>query len=189
MQKTQTALHTKIVRTEIIAGITTFLASMYIIVVNPSILKDAGMPFSGVLTATVLVSASSSIMMGLYAKNPILLAPGMGLNSFFVYSVVKGMGVEWEVALGAVFWSGIIFLVLSVFNIRTLILKAIPEQIRYGVAAGIGLFITLIGFSNANFIVHTPSTILGLGELNAITITFIAMSSLRQVLKKAVEQG
>lgn len=161
------------IKTEIIAGITTFLASMYIIVVNPSILKDAGMPFNGVLTATILVSVFSSIMMGLYAKNPILLAPGMGLNSFFAYSVVKGMGVEWAVALGAVFWSGMIFLLLSVFNVRTMILKAIPDQIRFAVAAGIGLFITLIGFSNANFIVHKPETILGLGELNSITITFV----------------
>ncbi len=140
------------------------------------------MPFSGVLTATVLVSAFSSIMMGLYAKNPILLAPGMGLNSFFAYSVVKGMGVEWEVALGAVFWSGIIFLLLSAFNIRTLILKAIPDQIRFAVAAGIGLFITLIGFSNAKFIIHTPTTILGLNELNSITVTFVVGLFLTAVL-------
>lgn len=160
-------------KTEVIAGITTFLASMYIIIVNPSILRDAGMPFGGVLTATILVSAFSTIMMGIYAKNPILLAPGMGLNAFFAYSVVIGMGVKWEVALGAVFWSGIIFLLLSVFNIRTLILKAIPAQIRYAVAAGIGFFITIIGFANAKFIVHTPSTILGFNELNSITITFI----------------
>ena len=160
-------------KTEVISGITTFLASMYIIIVNPSILRDAGMPFSGVLTATILVSAFSSIMMGLYAKNPILVAPGMGLNAFFTYSVVIGMGIRWEIALGAVFWSGIIFLLLSIFNIRTLILKAIPGQIRFAVAAGIGLFITLIGFANAKFIVHTPSTILGFNGLNSITITFI----------------
>jgi AGZA family xanthine/uracil permease-like MFS transporter len=160
-------------KTEVIAGVTTFLASMYIIIVNPSILRDTGMPFSGVLTATILVSAFSSIMMGLYAKNPILVAPGMGLNAFFTYSVVIGMGVRWEIALGAVFWSGIIFLLLSIFNIRTLILKAIPGQIRFAVAAGIGLFITLIGFANAKFIVHTPSTILGFNGLNSITITFI----------------
>ena len=160
-------------KTEVISGITTFLASMYIIIVNPSILRDAGMPFSGVLTATILVSAFSSIMMGLYAKNPILVAPGMGLNAFFTYSVVIGMGIKWEIALGAVFWSGIIFLLLSIFNIRTLILKAIPGQIRFAVAAGIGLFITLIGFANAKFIVHTPSTILGFNGLNSITITFI----------------
>jgi AGZA family xanthine/uracil permease-like MFS transporter len=170
------------IRTEIIGGITTFLASMYIIIVNPSILQDAGMPFSGVLTATILVSSFSSIMMGLYAKNPILLAPGMGLNAFFAYSVVNGMGVEWDVALGAVFWSGIIFLILSIFNIRTLILKAIPGQIRYAVAAGIGLFITLIGFANAKFIVHTPTTILGFNELDSITITFVIGLFLTAVL-------
>src|SRR6056297_3845690 len=91
------------IKTEIIAGITTFLSTMYIIIVNPSILSNTGMPFSGVLTATILVSAFSSIMMGLYAKNPIVVAPGMGLNAFFAYSVVLGMGVKWETALGAVF--------------------------------------------------------------------------------------
>jgi hypothetical protein len=146
---------------------------MYIIVVNPSILQRTGMPFSGVLTATILVSAFSSVMMGLYAKNPILLAPGMGLNAFFTYSVVAGMGVAWEVALGAVFWSGIIFLLLSIFNVRTLILRAIPQQIRFAVAAGIGLFIALIGFANARFIVHTPGTILGFGGLDSLTLTFV----------------
>ena len=95
-------------RTEILAGVTTFLATMYIIVVNPSILKDAGMPFSGVLTATVLISAFSSIAMGFYAKNPIVLAPGMGINAFFTYTVVIGMKVPWAAALGAVFWSGVL---------------------------------------------------------------------------------
>ncbi len=161
------------VKTEILAGITTFLATMYIIVVNPAILKNAGMPFSGVLTSTILVSAFSSIMMGIYAKNPIVLAPGMGLNSFFAFTVVLGMGVSWEKALGAVFWSGIIFLALSIFKIRKLILLAIPNQIRYGVAAGIGLFITVIGLKNAGFIISNPATIVGRGPLNAITITFL----------------
>jgi len=161
------------VKTEIIAGITSFLATMYIIVVNPAIISETGMPFSGILTATVLVSAFSSIMMGIYANNPIVLAPGMGLNAFFTYSVVLGMGVKWETALGAVFWSGIVFLLLSIFNIRTAIVKAIPKQIRYAVAAGIGLFITLIGFFNAGFIVSNPATVIGMGELNPITVTFL----------------
>ncbi|MDM8515121.1 NCS2 family permease [Desulfobacterales bacterium HSG16] len=161
------------IKTEIIAGITTFLATMYIIVVNPAIISKTGMPFGGILTATVLVSAFSSIMMGIYAKNPIVLAPGMGLNAFFTYSVVFGMGVKWEVALGAVFWSGIIFILLSVFNVRTQIVKAIPQQIRYAIAAGIGLFITLIGFTNAKFIVANPATILGFGGMNPITLTFV----------------
>lgn len=160
-------------KTEIIAGITTFLATMYIIVVNPGIISNTGMPFSGVLTATVLVSAFSSIMMGIYAKNPIVLAPGMGLNAFFTYSVVMHLDVKWEIALGAVFWSGIVFLLLSIFNIRTAIVKAIPKQIRYAVAAGIGLFITLIGFVNASFIVDNPVTLVAFGGLNAVTITFI----------------
>ena len=161
------------VKTEVIAGITTFLSMMYIIIVNPAVIADSGMPFGGVLTATILVSAFSSIMMGFYANNPIAIAPGMGLNAFFTYSVVLGMGIKWEVALGAVFWSGIIFLLLSVFNIRTHIVKAIPKQLRFAISAGIGLFITLIGFVNAGFIVSNPATIVGLGEMNPVTITFI----------------
>ncbi len=169
-------------RTEILAGSATFLAAMYIIVVNPSILQNTGMPFSAVLTATILVSAFSSIFMGLYAKNPIMLAPGMGLNAFFAYSVVLGMGVPWATALGAVFWSGIIFLLLSVFNIRTLIVQAIPKQIRFGVAAGIGLFITLIGLANSGFVVHNDATIVGRGALTPAVLTFLAGFALTSVL-------
>ena len=160
-------------KTEIIAGLTTFLSAMYIIVVNPAIISSTGMSFNGVLTATVLVSAFSSIMMGIYAKNPILVAPGMGLNAFFTYSIVIGMGIPFEIALGAIFWSGIVFLILSIVNIRTLIVKAIPKQLRYAIAAGIGWFITFIGFVNAKFIVDNPATLIGLGELNSITITFL----------------
>ncbi len=158
---------------EIIGGATTFLAAMYIIVVNPTILSQAGMPFNGVLTATILVSAFSSIAMGIYARNPILVAPGMGLNAFFTYSVVLGMGIPWQTALGAVFISGIVFILLSVFNVRTWIVEAIPKQIRYGVAVGIGLFITLIGFINAKFIVANPATVLGFAGLNSLTIILI----------------
>ncbi len=160
-------------KTEVIAGITTFLATMYIIVVNPAIISTTGMSFSGVLTATVLVSAFSSIMMGLYANNPIVVAPGMGLNAFFTYSVVLGMGIEWPVALGAVFWSGIIFLILSIFKIRTMIVQAIPKQIRYAIAAGIGLFITFIGFVNAKFIVDNPATLVSIAEIDSIIVTFL----------------
>ncbi len=162
------------VKTEIIAGITTFLATMYIIVVNPAIVSVTGMPFSGLLTATVLVSAFSSIMMGVYANNPIVVAPGMGLNAFFTYTIVIGMDIKWEVALGAVFWSGVVFLLLSVFNIRVAIVKAIPKQIRYAVAAGIGLFITFIGFTKAGFIVHNPDTLIGMGQFTPAVITFLA---------------
>ena len=160
-------------RTEIIAGTTTFLASMYIIVVNPSILSQSGMPFNGVLTATILVSAFCSIMMGIYANNPILIAPGMGLNAFFTFSVVLGMGIKWETALGAVFWSGVVFIVLSVFNIRTYIVRAIPRQIRYAVAAGIGLFIALIGFVNGHLVVANPSTLVTVAHMDPVRITFV----------------
>ena len=140
------------------------------------------MSFDGVLTATVLVSAFSSIAMGLYAKNPIVVAPGMGINAFFTYTVVLGMGVKWETALGAVFWSGIFFIFLSLFNVRTAIAKAIPKQLRYAIASGIGLFIATIGFMNANFIVANPSTIVGLGELNWITITFLTGLAITAIL-------
>jgi len=167
------SLNQTTVKTEVLAGITTFLATMYIIVVNPSIIHEAGLPFNGILTATVLVSAFSSIAMGIYANNPIVLAPGMGLNAFFTYSVVIGMKIPWPVALGAVFWSGVIFLLLSVFNIRTMIVRAIPKQLRFAIAGGIGLFITLIGFSKAGFVVANPATIIGAGPLNATTLTFI----------------
>lgn len=170
------------IKTEIIAGITTFLAMMYIIVVNPDLLRQAGMPFSAVLTATVLVSAFSSIAMGLYARNPIALAPGMGLNTFFTFSVVLGLKVPWETALGAVFWSGIVFLLLSIFNIRTYIVQAIPKQLRYGVAAGIGLFITLNGFINAEFIVTNPDTLTARGDLNISTMTFLIGLAITSIL-------
>ena len=162
------------VSTEIIAGVSSFLATSYIIVVNPSVLSQAGMPFAAVLTATVLVSFFSSGMMGLYARNPILVAPGMGLNAFFTFSAVIGMKVPWPVALGAVFWSGIIFLLLSIFNIRTYIVRAIPRPLRYAIAAGIGLFITLIGLVNARFIVANPATIVGIGRLTPALLTFLA---------------
>jgi AGZA family xanthine/uracil permease-like MFS transporter len=161
-------------QTEVLAGASSFLATSYIIVVNPSILSQAGLPFAGVLTATVLVSFFSSLMMGLYAKNPIIVAPGMGLNAFFTYTAVLGMKVPWTIALGAVFWAGILFLILSVFNIRTYIVRAIPRPLRYAIAAGIGLFITLIGFANAKFIVSNPATIVGIGKLSPTLLTFLA---------------
>ncbi len=155
------------VRTEIVAGVSTFLATMYIIVVNPAILSQAGMPFPAVLTATVVLSCFCSLMMGLYARNPIVVAPGMGLNAFFTFAAVKGMGIPYQTALGAVFWAGILFLLLSVFNIRSHIVAAIPKQLRYAVSAGIGLFITFIGFANAKFIVPNPATMVGIGDLGS----------------------
>lgn len=155
------------VRTEMLAGVSTFLATMYIIVVNPAILSQAGMSFSAVLTATVVLSCFCSLMMGLYARNPIVVAPGMGLNAFFTFAAVKGMGIPYQTALGAVFWAGILFLLLSVFNIRSHIVAAIPKQLRYAVSAGIGLFITFIGFANAKFIVSNPATMVGIGDMGS----------------------
>lgn len=170
MRQQQTTL-----KTEILAGISTFLAAFYIIIVNPAILSAADMPFSGVLTATVLVSAFGSLMMGIYAKNPIVVAPGMGINAFFAYTAVKGYGLSYEEALGAVFWSGIIFLLLSVFKTREKIIEAIPTAIRHAVAAGIGLFICFIGFQNAHFIVDNPDSLVSMAAFNnPISLTFLA---------------
>jgi adenine/guanine/hypoxanthine permease len=161
-------------RTEILAGVSTFLATMYIIVVNPAILSQSGLPFSGVLTATVLLSFFCSLMMGIYARNPIVVAPGMGLNAFFTFTVVKGMGIRPETALGAVFWAGIIFILLSVTNVRSAVVRAIPKPLRYAISAGIGLFITLIGFENARFIVGNPATLVGIAPLHdPVILTFL----------------
>jgi AGZA family xanthine/uracil permease-like MFS transporter len=160
--------------TEILAGVSSFLATAYIIVVNPAILSQAGMSFPAVLTATVLVSFFSSLMMGLYARNPILVAPGMGLNAFFTFTAVLTMKISYQIALGAVFWSGIVFLLLSAFNIRTYIVQAIPKTLRYAIASGIGLFIAMIGLANAKFVVANPATIIGIGKLDASVLTFIA---------------
>ncbi|WP_186740895.1 NCS2 family permease [Spirosoma utsteinense] len=160
--------------TEILAGISTFLATMYIIIVNPAILSQAGLPFSGVLTATILLSFFCSLMMGLYARNPIVVAPGMGLNAFFTFTAVKGMGIQPEVALGAVFWAGILFLLLSLLNVRSAIVRIIPLPLRYAVSAGIGLFITLIGFENAKFIVANPATLVSIAPFSdPIVLTFV----------------
>lgn len=162
-------------KTEVLAGISTFLACFYIIIVNPAILAEAGMPFSAVLTATVLVSAFGSLMMGLYAKNPIVVAPGMGINAFFTYTAVKGFGLSFEEALGAVFWSSVIFLVLSAFQAREKIIQAIPVAIRHAVSAGIGLFICFIGFQNAHFIVDNSATLVGMAQFkDPISLTFLA---------------
>jgi AGZA family xanthine/uracil permease-like MFS transporter len=160
-------------RTESLAGLSSFLATAYIIVVNPSILSQAGMPFAAVLTATVLVCFFGSLLMGLYARNPIVVAPGMGLNAFFTFSVVLGQGVPYPTALGAVFWSGIVFLLLSIFNVRTQIVRAIPRPLRYAIAAGIGLFITLIGLENAGFIVDNPATLISFARLNPPLLIFL----------------
>ncbi|MGE5569462.1 MAG: NCS2 family permease [Rhodospirillales bacterium] len=152
-------------RTETLAGVTTFLTMAYIIFVNPSILQAAGMPVMAVTAATCISAAFGSLMMGLYARYPIALAPGMGLNAYFAYTVVVGMGVPWETALGAVFISGVAFIVLTLTGIRQLILAALPPELYAAVAAGIGLFIALIGFRNSGIIAADPQTTVTLGNL------------------------
>src|SRR5450432_1377216 len=131
-------------QTEILAGCTTFITMAYIVFVNPSILRDAGMPVAGVFAATCISAAFGSIAMGVFARYPVALAPGMGLNAYFTYTVVKGMGIPWEAALGAVFLSGVAFLILTFVGVRQLIVEAIPQELYAAVAAGIGLFIAVI---------------------------------------------
>ena len=153
------------IRIEVLAGITTFLTMAYIIIVNPLILSDAGIPIAAALFATVMVAGLSSIFMGLYANLPIALAPGMGLNAFFAYTLVLGMGLSWQTALAAVFVSGVVFILLSLpgFNVREKIVAAVPSGVRLGVAAGIGLFLALIGLVNAGVVVSNPATVVGFG--------------------------
>ncbi|MFZ0390715.1 MAG: NCS2 family permease [Calditrichia bacterium] len=152
------------VRTEIIAGITTFMTMAYIIFVNPSVLAQAGMDFGAVMVATVVASSLACFLMGLWVNYPIALAPGMGLNAYFTYSVVLGMGYSWEAALGAVFISGTLFLFLTLLKVRQLIIEAIPETIKISTAAGIGLFIAFIGLQNAGIVVDHPQTLVTLGR-------------------------
>ena len=153
-------------KTEILAGVTTFLTMSYIIFVNPSILRDAGMPATAVAVATCLASALGSLMMGLYARYPIALAPGMGINAYFTYTVVVGMGVSWQTALGAVFVSGLIFLALTFVGLQQSIVHAIPQDLHAAVAAGIGLFLALIGLRNAGIIVADDITMVALGDFS-----------------------
>lgn len=161
------------VGTELRAGIATFLTMAYIIVVNPGILSKTGMPFAGVLLATVLVAMISSILMGLVANLPFAVAPGMGINAFFTFSLCLTMGIKWQTALGSVFISGIIFIILSVTGVRKAIVESIPASIRYGVASGIGLFLTIIGLTSVGFIVGSPATTVTFGGMNVKTVLFI----------------
>ncbi|MDX2029714.1 MAG: NCS2 family permease [Blastocatellia bacterium] len=153
------------IRTEVAAGATTFLTMAYIIFVNPTILSEAGVPFTGALFATCIASAIGSILMGLLANYPFALAPGMGLNAYFTYSVVKGLGYDWRVAMGAVFISGIAFLILTLVRVRAMIVDAIPMTMKTAVAAGIGLFIAFIGLKNAGVIAASPATFVTLGHV------------------------
>src|SRR5467141_2447767 len=155
-------------KTEAIAGITTFFTMAYIVIVNPQILSadgKTGMAFSGVLTATVLVCFVMTLLMGLYAKLPFAVAPGMGINAFFTYTIIMGKGVPWPTALGIIFWAGVFFLLISLTPVRESISKAIPPELRIAAAAGIGLFLTFIGLKNAGFVAADPVTFVKLGAL------------------------
>jgi len=156
-------------RTEAIAGITTFFTMAYIVVVNPTILSTpgTGMAFSGVLTATVLVCFTMTLLMGLYAKLPFAVAPGMGINAFFTFTIILTQKVWWQTALGIIFWAGVLFLLISVTPVRETIAKAIPSELRIGTAAGIGIFLTFIGLKNAGLITSDPVTFVKLGTLGS----------------------
>ena len=159
--------HGTTVKTEVIAGITTFLTMAYILIVNPLILSDAGMDFGAVFTATALSSLIATLVMALVAKLPFALAPGMGLNAFFAYTVCLGMGYSWQFALTAVFLEGIIFIVLTFLNVREAIINCIPANIKKAISVGIGLFIALIGMINAKVIVGNPATTVSLGSIES----------------------
>jgi AGZA family xanthine/uracil permease-like MFS transporter len=156
-------------RSDVVGGITTFFTMAYVVVVNPQILstEGTGMPFEGVLVATVLLAASMTLLMGLYAKIPFAVAPGMGINAFFTYTIVLGQKVPWQTALGIVFWAGVVFIVVSVTPLREQIARAIPASLRTAAAAGIGLFLAFIGFKNAGLVVASPATFVGMGRIAA----------------------
>jgi AGZA family xanthine/uracil permease-like MFS transporter len=171
-------------RTEILAGVTTFLTMAYIVLVNPAILSASGMPLAAVTAATCLSAAFGSILMGIIARYPIALAPGMGLNAYFTYTVCLKMHIPWQTALGAVFLSGVIFLALTAAGIRQMILRSIPHELYAAVASGIGLFIAFIGFRNSGVVIGDPETFVSLGNLRNPT-TFLALFGL--ILMVALE--
>lgn len=153
------------VKTELLAGLTTFVAMAYIIFVNPSILADAGIPKDAAIAATIWSAVIGTMIMGLWANFPIAVAPGMGLNAFFAYYVCGVLGLHWTVALGAVFFSGIVFLILTVTNIRQLIIDAVPMSLKYAIVVGIGMFIAFIGLQNAGIVVNNDATLVNLGHM------------------------
>lgn len=158
------------IKTEILAGITTFMTMAYILVVNPSILSQTGMNFGAVFTATALAAIVSTLLMGIYAKLPFAQAPGMGINAFFAFTIVIGMGHTWQFALTAAFLEGIIFIILTIFNVREAIIDSIPVNVKKAISVGIGLFIAFIGLENAGIVVHPKSgTIVALGNVTSGT--------------------
>ncbi|MGL6072096.1 solute carrier family 23 protein, partial [Craterilacuibacter sp.] len=158
--------HGTTVKTEVIAGITTFLTMAYIVLVNPAILSATGMDINAVFVATCLAAALGTSIMALVANYPIALAPGMGLNAYFTFTVVQGMGVPWETALGAVFLSGLVFLAVSLFKVREAMVNAIPQSLKFGISAGVGMFLAIIGLKNAGVIAAHPATLITLGDIH-----------------------
>ncbi|MGI2220391.1 NCS2 family permease [Shewanella oncorhynchi] len=187
LKQNQTSL-----KQEAVAGLTTFMTMAYIIFVNPMMLADAGMDHGAVFVATCLAAAVGCLVMGLMANYPIALAPGMGLNAFFTYTVVGEMGYSWETALGAVFLSGICFLILSLVRIREWIVNSIPMSLRIGIAAGIGLFLALIGLKSAGIVVAGPATLVTLGDITAFPAVmavlgfFLIIAMVQRGMKSAV---
>ncbi|MGB8323734.1 MAG: NCS2 family permease [Candidatus Acidiferrum sp.] len=173
---------------ELLAGLTTFMTMAYVVVVNPRILSEAGMPVDGVLFATCISAAVATLIMGVWANYPIALAPGMSLNAYFAYSIVIGRGVPWQTALGVVFLSGVLFLLLTLTKVREQIVNGIPDCLKHGTAGGIGLFIAFIGLRNAKIIIANPATFVGIGKLTdpqvllaAVGLIVIAILMARRV--------
>ena len=158
------------IRTEVLAGFATFLTMAYIIVVNPAILSSAGLDFGAVFVATIVAAVVGSAIMGFWANWPVALAPGMGLNAFFTFGIVLGMKQPWEVALGAVFVSGVLFLILSLTGLREWVINSIPKSLKLGIGAGIGMFLAIIGLKNAGVVVDHPATLVGLGDFTSLPV-------------------
>ena len=165
------------VRTEIIAGMTTFIALSYIMFVNPNILADAGVPKEAAIASTIWIAALASLVMGVFANYPVALAPGMGLNAFFAYYVCGVLGLHWTVALGAVFFSGILFLILTFGGIRQAIINCVPRNLKFAIGVGIGLFIAFIGLKGTGIIISDPATFITLGHVSEPT-TLLSLCSL-----------
>ena len=179
--------HNSNVKAEVIGGITTFLTMAYIIFVNPNILGATGMDKGALITVTCLAAFFGTILVGLWANVPFAMAPGMGLNAFFTYTLVLGQGVAWETALGIVFISGVVFMILTVIGVREKVIKAIPLSLRLAVSAGIGLFITFIGLKNLGLVVPNPATLVGMGEftkplvLGLVGLIIIAVLEVKKI--------
>lgn len=173
------------VRTEFLAGFATFLTMAYIIVVNPAILSSGGLDFGAVFVATIVAAMVGSAIMGFWANWPVALAPGMGLNAFFTFGIVLGMKQPWEVALGAVFVSGVLFLILSLTGLREWVINSIPKSLKLGIGAGIGMFLAIIGLKNAGLVVAHDATLVGLGDFTSLpVILFLVGFSIMVVLDK-----